>query len=104
MLKLAVCDDDKAVCEWLRQKLLYYGETCGESLEIYCYLSENALLETLEENQFDIIFLDIQLEKMQWNTDRGKRFAKTAWQKRYGSPIFPPFGSMQMQLFSYPSI
>ena len=50
MLKLAVCDDDKAVCEWLRHKLLYYGETCGESLEIYCYLSENALLEPLEEN------------------------------------------------------
>ena len=42
MLKLGVCDDDKAVCEWLRQKLLHYGEMCGEPLEIYCYLSENA--------------------------------------------------------------
>ena len=33
MLKLAVCDDDKAVCEWLRQKLLHYGEMCGEQME-----------------------------------------------------------------------
>ena len=95
MLKLAVCDDDKAVCEWLRQKLLYYGETCGESLEIYCYLSENALLETLEENQFDIIFLDIQLEK-----SNGIQIGEEIRKKQHGrSPIFPPFGSMQCSFF-----
>lgn len=63
MLKLAVCDDDESVCEWLRQKLLHYGETCSETLEVHCYLSESAMLETLEENRFDMIFLDIQLEK-----------------------------------------
>lgn len=103
MLKLAVCDDDKAVCEWLRQKLLYYGETCGESLEIYCYLSENALLETLEENQFDIIFLDIQLEKKQWNTDRGRDSQKTAWQNDTDHLYFHLSGVCNAA-FSYPSI
>lgn len=98
MLKLGVCDDDKAVCEWLRQKLLHYGEMCGEPLEIYCYLSENALLETLEENQFDIIFLDIQLEKSN-GIQIGEEIRKNSMAERYGSPIFPPFGSMQCSFF-----
>ena len=98
MLKLAVCDDDKAVCEWLRQKLLYYGETCGESLEIYCYLSENALLETLEENQFDIIFLDIQLEK-----SNGIQIGEEIRKKQHGRTIrityISTFREYAMQLF-----
>ena len=103
MLKLAVCDDDKAVCEWLRQKLLYYGETCGESLEIYCYLSENALLETLEENQFDIIFLDIQLEKSNGIQIGEEIRKKTAWQNDTDHLYFHLSGVCNAA-FSYPSI
>ena len=76
---------------------ILWGNVC-ESLEIYCYLSENALLETLEENQFDIIFLDIQLEK-----SNGIQIGEEIRKKQHGRTIrityISTFRSMQCSFF-----
>ena len=99
MLKLGVCDDDKAVCEWLRQKLRDTMGKCGGVAAGDLLLSfRKCLAGTLEENQFDIIFLDIQLEK-----SNGIQIGEEDSQKKHGRTIrityISTFREYAMQLF-----
>lgn len=61
MMKIAICDDEKAACELLMQKVSSYMEEWKEPCEIKCFLSAAELLQT--PCSFDLFFLDIQMPK-----------------------------------------
>ena len=65
MLKIAVCDDAKAVCSELEQIILEFRRTTKMevSLEIF-YTGEKLIKYLKTKSSFDLIFLDIELEKM----------------------------------------
>ena len=62
MLELAICDDDIILCNWLEQKLLHYGKANDCQISIEIYYSAEQLLNRLEEESYDMLFLDICLE------------------------------------------
>ena len=61
MLELAICDDDIILCNWLEQKLLHYGKANDCQISIEIYYSAEQLLNRLEEESYDMLFLDICL-------------------------------------------
>ena len=61
MLELAICDDDIILCNWLEQKLLHYGKANDCQISVEIYYSAEQLLNRLEEESYDMLFLDICL-------------------------------------------
>lgn len=62
MLELAICDDDIILCNWLEQKLLHYGKANDCQISIEIYYSAEQLLNRLEEESYDMLFLMIKQE------------------------------------------
>lgn len=60
-VKIAICDDEKALRETLRQKMENYCKAAGIICQIYDYDSGEKLLALPAENIPDILFLDIQM-------------------------------------------
>ena len=58
MLELAICDDDIILCNWLEQKLLHYGKVNDCQISVEIYYSTEQLLNRLEEESYDMLFLD----------------------------------------------
>ena len=62
MFHIAVCDDEKIICEEIRTFAQRYAEERSCSVDCSIFLSGEALYESLARgNYFDVIFLDIEL-------------------------------------------
>ncbi len=64
ILKIAICDDNKADCEKLQKILDDLAWTIDEEYSVNVFNDGNALLSYIEkQHNFDIIFLDILMEE-----------------------------------------
>ncbi|MDE6566200.1 MAG: response regulator, partial [Lachnospiraceae bacterium] len=65
MFKIAICDDEVFFRKWIKEMLQQYMRENGIYYEIETFQSGIELLELgIELNQFKIIFLDIEMDKM----------------------------------------
>lgn len=65
MLRIAVCDDDNIICSQIESMLLEISKSISEEIEIETFFSGEELCRFLtEKNYFDILFLDIELNKL----------------------------------------
>ncbi len=64
MLKIAICDDEKVFVEETKEKIESYLEFAHSDLtyQINRFCSGEDLIASMEENTFDIIFLDIMMD------------------------------------------
>ncbi len=61
MIRIAICDDDKIMLDYLEEKIReYYAETC----EIKKYEGGESLLSDIRKQLFDVLFLDIDMPGM----------------------------------------
>ena len=93
MLELAICDDDIILCNWLEQKLLHYGKANDCQISVEIYYSAEQLLNRLEEESYDMLFLDICLgHEMELILER--RYERKIMEKNCGLPIFQHIRNM----------
>lgn len=65
MIRIAVCDDDNILCLQLESMLLEISKNITEEIEIETFFSGEELCRFLtEKNYYDILFLDIELIKL----------------------------------------
>lgn len=64
MLKVAICDDDVCVCTHIERTLNSYSKTYKIEFEFSVFYSGEKLCEFLLDNYYDIIFLDIELHRL----------------------------------------
>lgn len=65
MIRIAICDDDEIFCHHLEEMIRASGVISEASLLTEVFFDGESLCDYIEkENSFDIIFLDIQMEKM----------------------------------------
>jgi len=65
MFRIAICDDETVICAGIEQVLLDYGKTCLEDIEVEVFTSGEELCHFMQkEEEFDLIFLDIELKQM----------------------------------------
>lgn len=64
MLNLVICDDEKQLRNDLRRVLETELMLCGEEYRITEYDCGEALLRALDDNPYDIIFLDIEMKEL----------------------------------------
>ncbi|ROR21356.1 LytTR family two component transcriptional regulator [Mobilisporobacter senegalensis] len=65
MLRIAICDDEITIVEQIRQHLEDIGNSINRQLEIVEFYSGVRLVEaTSKKGNFDIIFLDIEMDIM----------------------------------------
>ena len=62
-IKIAVCDDEKALQELLQSKIEEYCKKRGTKCQISCFDSGESFLSLPAEQMPDILFLDIQMAK-----------------------------------------
>lgn len=63
MLKIAVCDDEKNICDYIEKRVTDYLAKIDEDAEISVFYDSAPLLEACKKsNDFDIIFLDIKMK------------------------------------------
>lgn len=63
MLKIAVCDDEKNICDYIEKRVTDYLARVDEDAEISVFYDSAPLLEACKiSNDFDIIFLDIKMK------------------------------------------
>lgn len=61
-MRIAVCEDEKAQQQWIRQLLLRWGKSKKEMLETVCFSSAEAFLFSWEEDKsYDLLILDIEM-------------------------------------------
>lgn len=60
-VKIAICDDEKTLCETLRQKIETHCKNFGMVCQIFSFDSGDKLLALPAEKVPDILFLDIQM-------------------------------------------
>lgn len=60
-VKIAICDDEKALCETLQQKIEILCKNSGVVCQISAFDSGDKLLALPAEKVPDILFLDIQM-------------------------------------------
>lgn len=62
MLRIAICDDNTAVCSEVEKMVLEYTEKNAIQIEVEVFYTGEALIHHIEtKGQFDLIFLDIEL-------------------------------------------
>lgn len=62
MLRIAVCDDEETICSKIEKIILDYGRTNEIKLDIEAFYNGEDLLKLIQqEQQFDLIFLDIEM-------------------------------------------
>ena len=65
MFKIAICDDEAAICEQLESILQRIGSEFLKDLEWDVFFSGESLYDYLKKDKYyDIIFLDIELKEM----------------------------------------
>lgn len=65
MFRIAICDDEITICSAIEQVILDYSKTCLETIDVEVFTSGEELCRFMEEEEdFDLIFLDIELMKM----------------------------------------
>lgn len=65
LFHIAVCDDQKVICEEIRSFARRYAEERSCTVDCSVFFSGEALYESLSKgNRFDVIFLDIELYRI----------------------------------------
>jgi len=65
VLRIAICDDEEALCSNFEDMLLRIGRECSETFDIDVFYSGEELYKYIESGEhFDIILLDIELKLM----------------------------------------
>ena len=66
MYKIAICDDEMIMLDYLYSKIIYILDEYSGNYEICKFNSGEAILDAIVSKQtyFDVIFLDIEMEKM----------------------------------------
>ena len=65
MFNIAICDDDLAVCNHVKQILLNYAEKSQLGIDVQVFHSGVSLIKDLKKgNRFNLIYLDIKMKKM----------------------------------------
>lgn len=63
-MRIAICDDNREMLLFLKPTLnTLFGQYTAE-FEIFCFISGKALLEAHNRNNFDVIFLDIDMPNL----------------------------------------
>ncbi|MFI3201077.1 MAG: LytTR family DNA-binding domain-containing protein [Eubacteriales bacterium] len=63
MIRIAVCDDNMNICSEVEQWILAYGKQMDTKVDVEVFTRGEELLNFIqEEHEFDLIFLDIELE------------------------------------------
>lgn len=85
MFKIAVCDDEKRICNSIDQLLFDYGQENKIKLDIQLYFDGESLRDALRAGQmFNLIFLDIEMGPVN-GIDIGKELRVN--QKNYNTEI-----------------
>ena len=98
MLELAICDDDIILCNWLEQKLLHYGKANDCQISVEIYYSAEQLLNRLEEESYDMLFLDICLGHEN-GIDIGTEIRKKNYGKELRITYISTYQEYAMKLF-----
>ncbi|NLJ58944.1 MAG: response regulator transcription factor [Tissierellia bacterium] len=65
MFKIAICDDEKVICQQLNNTLMDIGEKIDEKFQIDEFNSGEELYDFLQKgNRYELIFLDIELREI----------------------------------------
>ena len=64
MIHVAICDDDKVLCAQLEDFVVRAGSNNNLDFDIAVFYTGESLCCCLEEDKFDLIFLDIELATM----------------------------------------
>ncbi len=65
MLKIAICDDEKAMCSIIEKIVLAFSKETGQPIDTSIFYRGESLSEYLDHgNRFDLIFLDIEMTEM----------------------------------------
>ncbi|MGB5823718.1 MAG: LytTR family DNA-binding domain-containing protein [Proteocatella sp.] len=65
MIRIGICDDEKIICNEIESMLLDYEKETDNSINIDVFYSGEGICDCIKKGMvFDIIFLDIELEKM----------------------------------------
>ena len=65
MLRIAICDDEKDICNMLEKQILAIASESGTRVETEIFYSGKSLFSYLSQgNLFDLIFLDIEMDEM----------------------------------------
>ncbi|MGN0488220.1 MAG: LytR/AlgR family response regulator transcription factor [Ruminococcus sp.] len=62
--KIAVCDDEKVICSTLNNELKSLSKLKSVIFEIDCFSSGEELCSEMKHTDYDLLFLDIELPKM----------------------------------------
>lgn len=63
-VNIAVCDDDEIVCDAICLRICKILKSCGISASCDKYISPVALYKNVNERQYDVLFLDIDMPKL----------------------------------------
>lgn len=63
-MRIAVCDDNREILLFLKPTLNTLFRQYTTDFEIFCFISGKALLEAHKRNNFDVIFLDIDMPNL----------------------------------------
>lgn len=69
MIRVAVCDDERKICEELSGYLQELQTEVEEKLEIHCFQSAEEIRQEMEEDWYHIFFMDIRLGKYEQGKD-----------------------------------
>lgn len=65
MFRIAICDDEPAICSQIERIILDYGKKTSQNTEVDVYFSGEELYRFLKDGSYyDLIFLDIELKKL----------------------------------------
>jgi DNA-binding LytR/AlgR family response regulator len=65
MFRIGICDDESIICSEIENIILNYGKSISEKIEVDVFYSGEELYEFLKnDNCLDMIFLDIELNKL----------------------------------------
>lgn len=62
--KIAVCDDEQIICSTMYNKLQNLSKSKSVIFEIDCFTSGEELCDEIKHTNYDLLFLDIELPKM----------------------------------------
>lgn len=62
--KIAICDDEQIICTALYDELKKISEIKSVKFDIDCFTSGEELCREMESSDYDLLFLDIELPKM----------------------------------------
>ncbi|HHX60055.1 MAG TPA: response regulator transcription factor [Epulopiscium sp.] len=76
MFKIAICDNDKSICSQIEHIILKYSAKSYLKIDIEVFYSGETLLNYIEQiNQFDLIYLDIEMGNIN-GIEVGRRIRK----------------------------